>query len=51
MKKLIKPSDLREQAKALLDAGKMPSLEAVLSAVADARTRYRDQILAARRSK
>jgi len=41
-------SDLRKQADELIAAGKMPSLDAVLSAVAEIRAEYRPKILAAR---
>jgi len=43
----IKPSDLRAEADRLVRSGTMPSLEAVLAAVAETREQYRDRILAA----
>lgn len=46
--KKITPSDLRSQAQDLISAGKMPSLEDVLDAVATARTKYAPQIREAR---
>jgi hypothetical protein len=49
MKDKIKPSDLAAQAAELHQQGKMPSLEDVLSAVAEAREKYADKILAARK--
>ena len=45
----IKPSDLEKQAKELHAAGKLPSLEEVLQAVADSREKYRDKILDSRK--
>jgi hypothetical protein len=42
--KKITPSDLRREAQAMIVDGSMPSLEAVLKAVADAREKYADQI-------
>lgn len=47
---LIKPTDLRAQAQELIESNKMPSLKDVMSAVAEAREKYRDRILAARHS-
>jgi len=44
----IKPSDLRRQAEELHQSGKLPKLEEVLAAVAEARKKYSDKILAAR---
>jgi hypothetical protein len=46
--KKIKPSDLRKQAQAMIRDGTMPSLEAVLQAVADVREKYADEIKASR---
>jgi hypothetical protein len=46
--KKIKPSDLRRQAAAMIRDGTMPSLEAVLQAVADVREKYADEIKASR---
>ena len=45
----IKPSDLRALAQELIESNRMPLLEDVLSAVADAREKYREAILTARR--
>jgi hypothetical protein len=45
----IKLSDLRALAQELIESNRMPPLEDVLSAVADAREKYREPILAARR--
>lgn len=42
----ITPSDLRRQAEALIAAGRMPSLDALLTAVAEARAKYKASILA-----
>ena len=42
--KKIKPSDLLQQAQAMVRDGTMPSLEAVLQAVADAREKYGEQL-------
>lgn len=44
----VTPSDLRRQAEAMIAAGTMPSLEAVLQAIAESRTEYRGAILQAR---
>ena len=46
--KLIRPSDLRRQAEDLVRKGKMPSLEAVLQAVAKAREKFSRLIRQAR---
>lgn len=51
MEKLIKPSDLREQAKALIAAGKMPDLDTLLQTIADTRAKYLPLIAAARRAR
>jgi hypothetical protein len=48
--KKIKPSDLDREAQRLIDDG-MPSLEALLTVVAEMREKYRDQILSARHPK
>ena len=48
MEKLIKPSDLRAEAQRLISTGRMPSLEALLGAVADARQKYQPLIVKAR---
>ncbi len=45
----IKPSDLAAQAQELHAAGKMPSLDEVLAAVAESREKYADKILEARK--
>jgi hypothetical protein len=42
--KTIKPSDLKQQAQQLIAAGKMPSLEDLLGAVAETREKYKPQI-------
>ena len=44
----ITASDLRRQADALIAAGRMPSLETLLTAVAEARMKYAPLILAER---
>jgi hypothetical protein len=44
----IRPSDLAAQAAELHRTGKMPKLEDVLQAVAEARGKYADKIKAAR---
>ena len=48
---MIKPSDLEKQAQILIQAGKMPKLEDLLSAVAESREKYADKIVAARNEK
>jgi len=48
MAKKITPSDLRKQADELIAAGKMPSLDAVLQAVAETREKYVPLIVKAR---
>jgi len=48
IKNKIKPSDLRKQAEALITEGRMPSLDAVLTAVAEAREKFLPLILATR---
>ena len=45
----FKPSDLRRQAQAMLRENTMPSLEAVLEAVAEVREKYSEQIKASRK--
>lgn len=45
------PSDFQKEVERLKREGKMPSLEAVLEAVASAGAEYRDKILAARLGK
>jgi hypothetical protein len=47
MDKTIKPSDLKQQAGQLIAAGKMPSLEDLLGAVAETRASYKPKIEAA----
>lgn len=42
--KKITPSDLKAEAQRLIAAGKMPPLEHVLGAVAEARTKYKPQL-------
>ena len=44
----LTPSDLRRQAEALIADGRMPSLDELLTAVAEARTNYSTAILASR---
>ena len=46
--KKLTASDLQRQAEAMVAAGTMPSLEAVLKAVAESRAEYRGAILRAR---
>ena len=46
-KNKITPSDLRRQAETMVAAGTMPSLEAVVKAIAESRAEYRDAILQA----
>jgi len=46
---IITPTDLRVEAQRLIAAGRMPSLDQLLEAVADTRVEYRDQIIAARK--
>lgn len=48
MARKIKVSDLRKQAAELIAAGKMPSLDAVLQAVAETREKYVPLIVKAR---
>ena len=45
----MKPSDLQAEAQRLLDSGRMPSLADVLAAVNEAREKYQERILAARK--
>jgi len=45
------PTQFKREVERLKAAGKMPSLEEVLAAVAEMRARYRERILAARRGK
>src|SRR6266436_1368274 len=47
-KKKLTASDLQRQADAMIAAGTMPSLEAVLKAVAESRAEYQEAILQAR---
>jgi len=49
MAKKITPSDLRKEAAELIAAGKMPSLDTVLTAVASTREKYVPKILKARK--
>ena len=44
----LKPSDLRAEAQRLISTGRMPSLEALLGAVADVRQKYQPLIVQAR---
>lgn len=48
--KKLGPSDFKAEAERLHAAGKMPSLEDLLAAVADARKEYAPKILEARKS-
>jgi hypothetical protein len=48
---MIKPSDLEKQATEMVSAGKMPKLDDLLSAVADAREKFADKLVAARKEK
>jgi hypothetical protein len=48
MAKKITESELRKQADELIAAGKMPSLDTVLTAVASTREKYVPKILKAR---
>jgi hypothetical protein len=45
------PTQYKAEIERLRHEGKMPSLEAVLAAVAEAQAEYREKILAARRSR
>ncbi len=45
------PMQFKLEVEKLQREGRMPSLEAVLQAVAEARAEYREKILAARRGK
>ena len=45
----IGPTHFKAEVERLQREGKMPSLEAVLAAVAEVRAEYREKILAARR--
>ena len=47
-KKKLTPSDLQQQAEALIAAGKMPSRETVLQSLAESRTKYQHAILQAK---
>lgn len=47
----IKSSELEQQAAELAQSGKMPSLEELLSAVAESREKYADKIKQARQEK
>jgi hypothetical protein len=48
MEPKISPSDLRKQAHTLIAAGRMPSLDELLTAVGETRATYTPLILAAR---
>jgi len=48
--KKIKPSELEAEAQFLIREGKMPSFEELIKAIAETREKYRDQILAARKT-
>ncbi len=43
------PSDFAAEVERLKAAGKLPSLETLLAAIAETRAEYREKILAARR--
>ena len=45
------PTQYKAEIERLQREGKMPSLEAVLAAVAETRAEYRERILAARKSR
>ena len=45
---LIAPSDLKKSAAELVNQGKMPSLDDLLSAVGDTRKKYSQKIIDAR---
>ncbi len=45
------PTEYKAEIERLQREGKMPTLEAVLAAVAETRAEYREKILAARRSR
>jgi len=47
----ITPSDLEAHAQVLIEMGLMPSLEAVLAAVAETREKYKPKIEAARQER
>ena len=51
MTKKIKRSELDREAQRLIESGQMPSLEQLLTAVAQVREKYREKILAARHPK
>jgi len=45
------PTEYKAEIERLQREGRMPTLEAVLAAVAETRTEYRERILAARKSR
>jgi len=45
----VGPTEFQQEAERLHAAGKMPSLEDLLAAVADTREKYADKIVAARK--
>ena len=47
----IGPTEMLAEVERLKAAGKFPSLENLLAAIAETRAEYRDKILAARRGK
>lgn len=49
MEMKIKPSDLKAQAQKMINQDQMPALDQVLSAVAEARGKYKSQIESARK--
>lgn len=46
--RILTQSELKQEAEQLIAAGRMPSLEELLSAMADVREKYRQPILDAR---
>jgi hypothetical protein len=47
----VGPTEFKQEAERLRREGKMPSLEALLDAIAPVRAEYREKILAARKGK
>ena len=45
----IKPSDLKREATKLIRRGQLPSLETLLTAIAEAREKFGEEIIQARR--
>jgi cytochrome c-type biogenesis protein CcmE len=46
--KKIKPSDLEREGQRLIEAGQMPTLQELLTAIAEVREEYRAKVLEAR---